>query len=58
MNTYDTLINWLKGTTGASVAVISSFQESLDFWTKYGIMVIGGMFTLLSLIKLIKNWNK
>lgn len=58
MNAYQTLTNWFVGATGAGLAVISSFQQSLDFWTRYSIMVIGGLFTLLSLIKLIKNWNK
>lgn len=58
MSTYETLLNWIKGTTGASIAVISSFQQQLDFWTRYSFVVIGGIFTVLSLVKLIKNWNK
>lgn len=58
MNTCDTLLNWCIGTIGASIAVVSSFQEQLDFWTRYTFVVIGGVFTILSLIKLIRNWNK
>ena len=58
MTNSEAIANWGKGAAGSALATISTFQEQLDFWTRYSFVLIGGVLTILSIIKLIKNWNK
>ena len=58
MTNSEAIINWIKGVSGTALATISTFQEQLDFWTRYSFVVLGGLLTVLSILKLIKNWHK
>ena len=58
MTNSEAVANWAKGATGSTIAAISTFQEQLDFWTRYSFVLIGGVLTILSIVKLLKNWNK
>ncbi len=58
MTNSEAVTNWAKGATGSTIAAISTFQEHLDFRTRYSFVLIGGVLTILSIVKLLKNWNK
>jgi len=55
MHNHQIGLNWIKGTFGSAVAVVSTFQEQLDFWTRYSFTCVGGMIAVISLYRLCKN---
>ena len=58
MTNSEAIGNWVKGASGTVLATLSTFQEQLDFWTRYSFVLLGGLLTVLSIIKLVKNWHK
>jgi hypothetical protein len=66
--------NWFNGIVGvtstAGSLAVAAWQEHLEFWTRYGIMVAGGIITLITVLngleaakekrwfKAIRNWRR
>ena len=50
-----TLINGLVGTASSCFAVISTFQEQLEWWVRIGAGFLGLLIGLITLVNLIRN---
>jgi hypothetical protein len=53
MNTPQILLNGLVGITGSTVAVVSTFQEQLDWSVRFSASCVGLAIALISLYRAI-----
>lgn len=58
MNNHQITLNGISGLLGSSVAVITSFQEQLDFYIRISAALTGLIVGLISIYRLIANKTK
>lgn len=54
----DDLAKGIIGTASPVIGVITSFQEQLEFWLRFGGLVVGLAVGVATFVSIVRNWKK